>query len=136
VNVDTLLVADYANVTDNGKINVMGVFRRINAHQFPARHPEMYLIVGLSASVTEYDTNRKLTIKLLDPDSQEMMAFSREFRVPKGVRWQRAEMNRIIQLRDIVFPKAGTYEFAVLLDNDEKSRISIELVKIESKSRE
>jgi len=77
-----------------------------------------------------------MTIKLLDPDAQEMMAFSREFRVPKGVRWQRAEMNRIIQLRDMVFPKAGTYEFAVLLDNDEKSRISIELVKIESKSRE
>jgi len=34
-----LLVADYANVTDNGKLNVMGIFQRLHAREFPARHP-------------------------------------------------------------------------------------------------
>jgi len=136
MNVDTLLVADYANVTDNGKLNVMGVFRRINSSQFPTRHPEMYLIVGLSAGVAEYGVIRNLTIKLLDPDAQEMMSFSGEIKVPKGVGWKRAEVNRIIKLRDIVFPKAGIYEFSVLIDNDEKSAISIELVQRRSEVKE
>lgn len=131
MNVDTLLVADYANVTDRGKINVMGIFRRIVAPQFPARHPQMYLIVGLSADVAEYGENRKLIIKLLDPDAQEMMSFSREFKVSKGVGWQRSEVNNIIQLRDLIFKKEGTYEFSILIDNDLKSRITIELVKRE-----
>ena len=31
-----LLAADYANVTGDGKLNVMGVFREINALNFPA----------------------------------------------------------------------------------------------------
>ena len=133
MNVDTLLVADYANVAKGEKLNVMGIFRQIFSPQFPARHPELYLIVGLSASVAEYDTNRKLTVKLLGPDAQEIMNFSRDFTVPKGIGWQRAEVNNIIQLRDLVFPKEGTYEFSILIDNDLKNRISIELIKRELK---
>ena len=136
MNVDTLLIADYANVTGSGKLNVMGIFRRISTTKFPTRHPEMYLIIGLSAGVEEYGVNRKLTVKLLDPDAQEMMALLQEFEVPKGKGWQRARMNRIIQLRDIIFPKEGTYEFAVLIDNDLKGRIDVELVGRELKEKE
>lgn len=130
MEIHTLLVADYANVTEGGKLNVMGVFRQIFASEFPARHSQMYLITGLSASAAEYESERKLSIKLINEDAtEELVHIIRDFKVPKNPSGYRAEMNFIFQLRDIIFPKEGTYEFSVLLDKDEKGHYSIEVIK-------
>ncbi|MGA2159194.1 MAG: hypothetical protein WB588_02380 [Dehalococcoidia bacterium] len=129
MEVNTLLVADYANVAERGKLNVMGIFQEIGAPKFPARHPQMYLIVGMLASPSEYDSKRNLTVKLINADAtEEIMKFSQEFDVPHGSGGRRAEINLILVLRDIVFPKPGPYQFSVLIENDEKRAYSIELV--------
>jgi len=48
-----LLAADYANITRDGKLNVMGIFSIINAPGFPAVHPQMYLVAQLTAGPFE-----------------------------------------------------------------------------------
>ena len=53
-----LLVADYANITVEQKLNVMGIFGNIGASQFSFMHPEMYLVAQLKARPAEYE--RKL----------------------------------------------------------------------------
>ena len=121
-----ILVADYANVAKESKINVMGIFNRIFAHEFPARQPEMHLVVKLDASPAEYDTVRKLTIKLLDETGkQEIVNWSRDIHIPVGSGAERAEINQILRLRDVVFPKPGTYQFSVIVDKDEKGTLPI-----------
>jgi len=131
VEVHTLLVADYANVTERGTANVMGIFRDIYGPKFPLRHSEMHLVVGLSADPSEYEQKRRLTIKLLNADAtEELVNFSHEFTVPKGSAGRRAEINHIFRLRDIVFPTPGPYGFSVLVDNDHKGSLDIELVEL------
>jgi len=121
-----ILVADYANVAKEGKINVMGIFNRIFAHEFPTRQPEMHLVVKLDASPAEYDTVRKLTIKLLDETGkQEIVNWSRDIHIPIGSGAERAEINQILRLRDVVFPTPGTYQFSVIVDKDEKETLPI-----------
>ena len=71
-----ILAADYANITNDGKLNVMGIFREINASHFPARHPSMHIVVILGAELGEYGQTRILTIKLRDPDGNEIMSLS------------------------------------------------------------
>jgi len=125
-----LLVADYANLTGDGKLNVMGIFNIINAPSFPAKHSEMYLISKLYASPAEYGQTRKLTIKLLNEDgTQEVVNFSHDFVVPTGSGGKRVETNHIVRLTDIIFPNAGSYQFSVLVDNDLKGTMAVELVK-------
>ena len=129
----TLLVADYANVAEGGKLNVMGIFRQIFASTFPARHSQMYLVTGLSASAAEYDSERKLSIKLINEDAtEELVHINRDIKVPKNPSGYRSEMRFIFQLRDIIFPKDGTYEFSVLVDQDVKGHYSIEVIKDET----
>jgi len=124
-----LIVADYANLTKDGKLNVMGIFSTINASAFPAKHSEMYVIVKLYAKPAEYDQTRKLTIKLLDEDAtQQLVNFSHDFRVPKGSGGQRVETNHILRLTDVIFPSAGSYQISALVDNDEKGTLSINVV--------
>jgi len=48
------LAADYANITREGKLNVMGIFNDIYARTFPARHSSMHLVAKLGAELGEY----------------------------------------------------------------------------------
>src|SRR5919204_3250104 len=41
------LLADYANVSHDGKLNIMGIFGQIHAPQFPAVHAQMHLVLSL-----------------------------------------------------------------------------------------
>lgn len=122
-----LLSADYANIAEGGKLNVMGIFRNIRSSTFPVRHPEMHLVVKLRASPAEYGQTRKLTIKLMDDDAKEMMNFSRDIDIPRPTGRQQLEINQILRLRDLVFLKPGSYQFSVLIDNDEKGTLPIEV---------
>jgi hypothetical protein len=132
VEVSTILVADYANIAEGGKPNVMGIFRQINSEEFPVRHPDMYLIVVLLAGPAEFGQKRTIRVKLINADAtQELVNFSVPIDVPIATSGRKSEINSILRLRDVIFTAPGTYQFSVLVDNDEKATLPIELNKIE-----
>jgi len=128
MEVSILLVADYANVTLDGKLNIMGVFHNINALSFPAAHPEMHLITQLKAGPAEYERAFTLEIKLIDEDATETLVDeSFDLVVPRGTAGQSVYMNHLLRMVNVRFPKPGTYQFSVLVDRDEKDSIPIEV---------
>ena len=119
--------ADYANVEMGGKLNIMGLFNKINARQFPWIHPEMHLVVSLVAAPSEYGMKRQLTIKLMDEDaSKTLMTLSGEVQIPQGEGGRAVEINSIFKLNNVKFPDAGTYQFAILVDHDEMGTFRID----------
>ena len=132
MEVNNILVADYANIAEGGKPNVMGIFRQINSEVFPVRHPDMYLIVVLVAGPAEFREEKTLTVKLINADAtQELVNFSVPINVPTATSGRKSEINSILRLRDVIFTDPGTYQFSILVDNDEKATLPIELNKIE-----
>ncbi|MBI5054129.1 MAG: hypothetical protein HZC38_19235 [Chloroflexi bacterium] len=125
------LVADYANVTGDGKLNVMGIFGEIYAHNFPARHSAMHIVVKLMGELGEYGQKRGLTVKLLDPDGNPVIDLSGEIDVPMPKDGRKSEVNAIMGVRDIIFPKPGPYQFVVLVDKDHKGELTVYLNKID-----
>lgn len=124
----TILAADYANRAEGGKLNVMGIFTNIFAHSFPVLHPSMFLVVMLSPDFPEYGQERKITITLVDGDGKlEVAKITGDIQVPMPVNGQKPEINFIIDLKNIVFPKPGTYQFTVLVDKDYKGSLAIHL---------
>ncbi len=115
---ELVLVCDYANIEKSGKLNVMGIFREIGASGFPTRHPEMHVVVALVASTAERGKSRKLTIQIIGEDGEKVIDWSRQIEVPEGV--GDAEVNQILRLRDVIFPKEGLYAAHVLVDDDDK----------------
>lgn len=128
---DLLLIADYVNITADGKLNVMGIFNRIHAPQFPTRHPEMFLVAKLSANPSEYGTRRKLAIKLVD-ESGKLVAslLEREIEIPHDKEGKVVEIRQILRLAGLVFPQPGAYQFSMLVDNNQKGSQTIQLVQI------
>ncbi len=127
----TILAADYANIAQGGKINVMGIFRNIYATRFPAAHPSMALIVKLGADLGEYGDERTLTIKLLTADGRELMRIESPIKIPEGKGGQRPEVNAIFEINGMVFPEPGRYQFSVQVDRDVKGSLALDVVKLE-----
>jgi len=126
------LAADYANVTGDGKLNVMGIFNEINSYNFPARHATMHLIAKLAAELGEYGQTRTFTVKLLDADGRQNMELSGQFDIPKGEGGKKPEVNVILELKDIIFPTPGPYQFVFLLDRDQKDDLTLYVNKLDT----
>jgi len=125
MKIDLFLAADYANITGDGKLNVMGIFREINAQNFPARHSSMHLVIRLCAELGEYGLTRELNVKLLDADGSELMGLSGQINIPKAEGGRIPQTNVILELKDIIFPKPDTYQFVVLIDKVHKGELPI-----------
>jgi hypothetical protein len=131
MQVTLLLAADYANVAQGGKLNVMGIFDNIRARTFPARHTMMHIVIKLAAELGESNETRTVTLKLVDQDGNELMKMAQNVQVPATVGGRRPELNMIMGIQDIKFPEPGTYEFVVLVDKDFKGSRAIQLIQIE-----
>lgn len=128
----TFLVADYANLSQEMKLNVMGIFNQINAHNFPARHQSLYVVIKLAPDFGEYAGSRSFTLRLLDSDGGEVFSLTGPILIPETHGGRQRETQLILQLRDLVFPAPGTYAFVVLIDNRQVGdELPIELHRLE-----
>ena len=50
MDVTLALLADAANVSQDGKLNILGIFNGLGAAAFPATHPSMHLVLRFEAS--------------------------------------------------------------------------------------
>jgi hypothetical protein len=67
MHVRLAVLADYANVTGDGKLNILGIFARINLMQIPAVHPQMHLVLRIEAHPSELNRAYDVEIRLQDP---------------------------------------------------------------------
>jgi hypothetical protein len=124
MQVKLALLADYANVTAEGKLNILGIFDRISVNQIPAVHPQMHLILRLEAHPAERDRPHNIEIRLYDPDGQTVFEVKGDV-VPHGQVGQTIATNQILTLNNLQLDKAGGYTFVVLVNNDLKSELPL-----------
>lgn len=125
-----LLVADYANVDQSGKLNVLGAFGRIYAHSFPAAHQSMHLVIKLGADVEDFGRQRGLHVRFRDADGKILLALPTiNFTMNRGT-LPVPEANFIIQVHNLVLPAPGQYDFEVLVDDEEMGVLPIAVEKV------
>jgi hypothetical protein len=130
-------LADAANVSQEGKLNILGTFANINAHEFPARHPEMQLVLRLEASPAEAGMKKKLEVKVLDEDGRQVGGVSGDFNVPSPPSpGRRICIQTALRIVDAVFPKEGNYEFDVLINDDLKAEVPLSLTLVKKEGQE
>jgi hypothetical protein len=122
MQVKLALLADYANVTAEGKLNILGIFDRISVNEIPAVHPQMHLILRLEAHPAERDRVHNVEIRLYDPDGQTVFEVKGDV-VPHGSTGQTIATNQILTLNNLELAKSGGYTFVVLVNNDLKSEL-------------
>ena len=52
--------------------------------------------------------------------------------IPRGEKGRRPEVNIILDLKDVIFPKPGAYQFVILVEKDQKCELTLYANKIET----
>jgi hypothetical protein len=126
VEVKLAVLADYANVSQDGKLNIMGIFQEINAPSLPFPLPQMFLVLTFEAGPAEFGSQKQLRIVLVDDDGEEKIALEGEVQVPRPPRRGRqAYINEAIGLAGVPFEKAGDYHFAILVGGETKETVPL-----------
>lgn len=136
MDVTLALLADGANVTQDGKLNILGVFNALGAVTFPAAHPQMYLVMRFEATRAEEGKTKQVEIQLADSDGSKLFGVVTTLVVPQGVPGQPIRMNHILALNGVRFPKSGDYVFNILVGDDQKAAVDLRLVEAKIEQRE
>jgi hypothetical protein len=124
MEVSLAVLADYANVTKEGKLNVMGLFTHINARVIPYIHPQMLLVWEAEAGPAEWGTRKDVEIKLLDEAANQILSVRGNLEVPRGEPGRPVRINSLMGFNNVKFDAEGDYEFAILIGGETKKNVS------------
>jgi hypothetical protein len=120
------LFADAANLSQEGKLNILGVFDALQVAQLPAVHPRAHLVVHLKGNSKDVG-NHTVSFKWLSPSGQELWTSSGDLNVgspPPGV--IEMDLPLIAQL-DLPMDSAGSYNMAIAIDGQHTMDVGVQV---------
>jgi hypothetical protein len=124
MNISFALFADAANLSQEGKLNILGVFDAVQVGTVPAVHPRAHLVVRLKAGPGDVGAHR-LTLRWLNPQGAELWSTSGDLEVaapPLGV----TEMDMpLIASLDLPLDQAGGYTMSIALDEAPTATVAL-----------
>lgn len=123
-------IADYANVSREGKLNLMGVFDAVNANTFPTVHPQMHLVIRFELSRHEKGKTHDVEIQFVDEDGKKLFTISSQVGIPANaaVATTTIHSDQIIAINGLLLPKAGNYQFVILIDKNHVKNKEVRLI--------
>ena len=111
------VLADFASISREGKLNIMGIFDEINPPSLPVALPIFYVVVSYSTRATEFETDKNLEIALQTEDGGILVRLQQPIHVPRPPRpGARGTVNQVHALAGLPFENAGSYQFVISVD--------------------
>ncbi len=122
MHVSFALFADAANLSQEGKLNILGVFDAVHVAAFPSVHPRATLVVRLKGTMADTGVH-SMGLRWLNPQRKELWSSSAEITVgaPPGTV---GELDMpVIAAIDLPLDVIGDYRMLVELDGEEHAEI-------------
>ena len=132
MDVKLAVLAEYASVSTDGKLNLLGIFNQISSDKMPAGVPIIYIAVSFEAGPAEFGSTKRIETFLHDEDNAQLLHAEQTATVPRADRaGVRATLNVVSAVAGLGFAKAGTYQFAILVDGRTETTIPLHVVQLE-----
>ena len=119
------LLCDYAFLSIDRKVNIIGVFETINAAKFPVVHPKFVVVGSIEPSKQVF----KMAIDIVDSVSGKKVIENnteREIKLPAEQATN--NFNFIIEILNIAFQTAGNYKVEIIIDGEKLGEIPLKVV--------
>ena len=126
MQVSFAVFADAANLSQEGKLNVLGVFDALQVGSLPAVHPRAHLVVHLKGTPTDVGRHT-VTLRWINPSGNELWNSTGELNVgqpPAGV--TEMDLPLIAQI-DLPIDATGGYRMAISLDDRPKTEVPVQV---------
>ncbi len=128
VRVDLAVLADYATVTDDKKLVIVGVFDSILAKSFPALHPSMYVALRICLGPAD-NGDHTLSLRIVDPDGHTVAPeLKANFTVNAPLNDdQEGALQLVMGMGNMKFEVCGPYAVYILIDDRYEETVSLSL---------
>lgn len=112
MHVSFALFADAANISQEGKLNILGVFDAVHVGQIPALHPRATFVIRIKATPADAGAHQ-MSLRWLNPRGTELWGSEAQLEVgtaPPGT--TELDMPVILQL-DLPLDMIGDYRMAI-----------------------
>jgi len=117
MHISFAVFADGANLSQEGKLNVLGVFDALQVGGFPALHSRTHFVLRLKGSLEDIG-NHRLTFRWINPSDEELWSSDGELNVAPGTN-PTFEMDLpVIAVIDLPLNAPGLYTMRVSLDGE------------------
>ncbi len=125
------VLADYCNCAEGGKLNIMGIFHRIAAPDFPATHAQAHVIS--SCIISEFDKGKTFDyrIEIVDADGKSTLTIKDKFTIPAQFPGTRFNLNTGI--KGLPIPKPGAYSCRVIIGETDSYDIDFAVDRLKTK---
>ena len=130
MDVTLALLADAANVSREGKLNLLGIFDTIFAHAFPSTHPQMQLVIRFEAAAREAGSTRQVEIQLVAGDGSILFRLPGTLTVQPHGLGDAIRMDHLLTLNHVQFERPGRYRFDVLLDGQVAAAVPLQVEEV------
>ncbi|MGH7720618.1 MAG: DUF6941 family protein [Gemmatimonadaceae bacterium] len=126
MDVSFALFADAANLSQEGKLNILGVFDAVQVASLPAVHPRAHLVVRLKGTRSDAGTHT-VALRWSNPEGRELWSSNGELNIvapPGGV----TEMDLpLIAAIDLPLDSVGRYTMGIVLDDVPTAELALQV---------
>jgi len=118
------LFADGANISQEGKLNILGVFDAMQVSSFPSVHPRAHLVVRLKGSRSDVGPHQ-VYLAWRNPEGNDLWTSNGQLDIgtpPNGV--SEIDMPLIAPI-DLPLDQPGVYTMTVMLDGEMQGELRL-----------
>jgi len=125
VHISFAVFADAANLSQEGKLNVLGIFDALQVGGLPSVHPRAHFVIRLKGGVADAG-DHLLTFRWTNPRGNELWQSTGNLQLDASGGAPVAEVDLpVIAVVDLPLDVAGQYAMHVELDNEPVTRIPL-----------
>jgi hypothetical protein len=120
------LFADAANLSQEGKLNILGVFDAVQVGQMPAVHPRAHLVVRLKGTPEDVGVHR-IALRWMNPAGTELWSSEGQVELappPQAV----IEVDiPLIATIDLPLDVPGSYEMQIAVNDERRADVPLQV---------
>ena len=127
VKVSLALLADAANVSEEGKLNILGIFDSIQVTSLPFQLPHMVFVMRFEYSPAEAGHEKDMEVVLTNQDGKVMGRLPGELKLPTLIAPGMA-YDDIVPLDGVIFPEEGDYVFTIMENQHTLCEVPVKII--------